>query len=58
MIQPEELVGEEWAVAASGTLPELEKALREEETALRQQDKLHWLPLRRELKKLRHARLK
>jgi hypothetical protein len=46
------------ALAASGALAELEKALRDEETAERERDKLYWLPLRRELEKLRHARLK
>jgi hypothetical protein len=46
------------AIAASGALAELEKALRDEETAERERDKLYWLPLRHELEKLRHARLK
>ena len=33
----------------------LESALMAEETAEREQDKIYWLPLRRELEKLRHA---
>jgi hypothetical protein len=45
------------AMAALGAPTELEKALRDEETAERERDKLFWLPLRRELEKLRHARL-
>ena len=46
------------AAATSGAPAELEKALRDEETLERQRDKLHWLPLRRELETLRRARLK
>jgi hypothetical protein len=46
------------AVAVSGSSAELERALRDEETSERERDKLYWLPLRRELEKLRHARLK
>jgi hypothetical protein len=46
------------AVAVSGSSAELEKALRDEENAERERDKLYWLPLRHELEKLRHARLK
>ena len=34
----------------------LERALTAEETAEREQDKIYWLPLRRELEKMRHAR--
>ena len=34
----------------------LERALLAEETAEREQDKIYWLPLRRELEKLRHAK--
>jgi hypothetical protein len=45
------------AVAALGALDELEKALRDEETAERERDKVYWQPLRLELEKLRHARL-
>jgi hypothetical protein len=45
------------AVAAMGVEEELEKALRDEEAAEREQDKQYWLPLRRELEDLRHARL-
>jgi hypothetical protein len=36
----------------------LEKGLRDEETAERERDKSYWLPLRRELEKLRHAEVK
>ena len=34
----------------------LESALMAEETAERERDKIYWLPLRRELEKLRHAK--
>ena len=34
----------------------LERALREEEMAERERDKLYWLPLRKELERLRHAK--
>lgn len=44
------------AEAASGKVDELERALRDEEMAERERDKLYWLPLRKELEKLRHAR--
>ena len=43
------------AHAASGKHNELEQGLNAEETAERQQDKMYWLPLRRELEKLRLA---
>ena len=43
------------AAAAARQVDELERALREEETAERERDKRHWLPLRKELEKLRHA---
>ena len=46
------------AAAVSGILPELERSLQEEENAERERDKLYWLPLKRELEELRHARLK
>jgi len=46
------------SAAATGVLEELEKALRDEESAERRRDNIYWLPLRRELEKLRHARLK
>jgi hypothetical protein len=46
------------AAASAGSLAELEQRLRDEEAAERERDKLYWLPLRRELEKLRHARLK
>ena len=42
--------------AAAGAADDLERALLAEETAERQRDKEYWLPLRRELEKLRHAR--
>ena len=45
-------------IAAKGELDDLERALRDEESAERQRDKLYWSPLRRELEKLRHARLR
>jgi hypothetical protein len=44
------------ATAASGQISSLEQALLAEETAERERDKLYWLPLRRELEKLRHPR--
>ena len=44
------------AHAQSGKMTELEQALLAEETAERQRDKEYWLPLRRELEKLRHGR--
>ncbi|MGD0814052.1 MAG: hypothetical protein ABSA83_10640 [Verrucomicrobiota bacterium] len=45
------------AHAASGNQMELERALLAEETAERERDKIHWLPLRRELEKLRQTGL-
>jgi hypothetical protein len=42
--------------AQSGNLDDLQQALMAEETAERQRDKEYWLPLRRELEKLRHAK--
>lgn len=44
------------AHALSGKSDVLEQALRAEETIERQRDKEHWLPLRRELEILRHAK--
>jgi hypothetical protein len=44
------------ASAQAGITAELEQAFRAEETAERQRDKEYWLPLRRELETLRHAR--
>ena len=44
------------AEAASGNVPELERALRDEETTERERDKLYWLPLRKELERLRHTK--
>jgi hypothetical protein len=44
------------AQARSQKLDNLEQALVAEETAERQRDKEYWLPLRRELEKLRHKR--
>ena len=38
------------AEASSGKANELERALRDEETAERERDKLYWLPLRKELR--------
>ena len=42
--------------AQSGKTTELEHALLAEETAERQRDREYWVPLRRELEKLRHRR--
>jgi hypothetical protein len=44
------------AHAQSGRMADLERALLAEETAERQRDREYWLPLRRELEKLRHAK--
>ncbi|MCI0351285.1 MAG: hypothetical protein L0Z53_17820 [Acidobacteriales bacterium] len=44
------------ANAASGQGGELERALHDEEAAERERDKLYWLPLRKELEQLRHAK--
>ena len=44
------------AHAALGEPVKLEQALMAEEAAEREQDRIYWLPLRRELEKLRHAR--
>jgi len=44
------------AYAQSGQVTELQQALVAEEYAVRQRDKAYWLPLRRELEKLRRAR--
>jgi hypothetical protein len=44
--------------ALSGPTRELERALRDEETAEREHDRLYWAPLRKELEKLRHAKRK
>ncbi len=44
------------AHAQSGKTPELEYALAAEETAERQRDKEYWMPLRRELERLRHEK--
>jgi len=43
------------ALAAADKPIELEQALIAEETAERQRDQIYWLPLRREMEKLRHA---
>jgi hypothetical protein len=43
------------AAAIGRRVDELERALREEETAERERDKRYWEPLGRELEKLRHA---
>jgi len=42
--------------AAPGETDKLEQALRAEETAERERDKLYWLPLKKELENMRHAR--
>ncbi len=41
--------------AVSGTLAQLETALGKEEKRLRIRDKAYWLPLRKELERLRHS---
>jgi hypothetical protein len=46
------------AVAATGELEDLEKSLRDEQVAEQERDRFYWTPLRSELEKLRHARLK
>jgi len=43
------------AHASTGDVIELERALVAEEAVEREQDKIYWLPLRRELEKLRHS---
>ena len=45
------------AHAAAGKTGELEQALKEEETAERERDRLYWSPLRQELEKLRRRGL-
>ncbi len=42
--------------AAAAQTGELEQALRGEELAEREEDKLYWLPLRKELERLRHGK--
>ena len=42
--------------AQAGKLDDLEQALLAEEATERQRDKVYWLPLRRELEKLRHSK--
>ncbi len=44
------------AHANGGTIGALERALHAEESAERERDRKYWLPLRRELEQLRHAR--
>jgi hypothetical protein len=44
------------AVAARGAADELQRALAGEEAAERERDRQYWMPLRRELETLRHAR--
>lgn len=44
------------ALATLGNSKKLERALRAEESAEREKDRLYWLPLRKELEKLRHGR--
>jgi hypothetical protein len=43
------------AKAILGRTDELERALNREEAAERKRDRLYWLPLRKELEKLRHG---
>jgi hypothetical protein len=42
--------------SATGRKGALERALAKEEAAERQRDRRYWLPLRKELEQLRHAR--
>lgn len=42
--------------ATSGQMEDLERGLLNEETAERDLDRCYWLPLRKELEKLRHAK--
>jgi hypothetical protein len=42
-------------LAAAGALHKLEEALRGEESAEREKDRQYWLPLKKELEKLRHG---
>jgi hypothetical protein len=42
--------------AVSGTVAQLEAALAEEERRVRTEDKAYWLPLRKELERLRHSK--
>jgi hypothetical protein len=42
--------------ASMGEADKLERALSEEESAERERDKVYWMPLRKELERLRHAR--
>ena len=44
------------ALALAREVDGLDRALREEELAERERDRRHWLPLRRELERLRHTR--
>lgn len=44
------------AFAASGKQAALERMLAEEESAERKKDQLYWLPLKKELEKLRHPK--
>ena len=44
------------AHATAGDTAALDLALKDEEAAERERDKLHWLPLRRELEALRHRK--
>jgi hypothetical protein len=44
------------AIAALGNAAKLERALAAEEATEREKDRLYWLPLRKELEKLRHTK--
>lgn len=44
------------AHATTGNVVALERALKEEEAAERERDRLYWLPLRQDLARLRHAK--
>lgn len=44
--------------APAGQMKGLSAALAGEESAEREKDRLHWLPLKKELEQLRHSRIK
>lgn len=46
------------AIAQSGSLEALEKALHEEEMAERRRDRMYWLPLKKEIEELRHQQVR
>src|SRR5207248_449073 len=46
------------AVAVSGNIQALEQALRAEEIAERERDHLYWIPLKKEIERLRHQQMR